>query len=197
MLYVERYGARIPEGSVIIDTTSHSNDWSRDLSPFYLLGGHLYQDYFAENVENAWQASKVYLEFVDENDNPTEKYFEWAKSIWKSKYAFRYPMGRGRKPLYSWWDGEKLTYVEARKRIYIPIYSRAVIETNGFKKLKELVETDPRDIYLIDFDGYNHIKMKKSMKEVINDPYKKMGHAFVLHSLLVKEPIQEPNLPLF
>jgi hypothetical protein len=101
-------------------------------------------------------------------------------------------MGKGRIPLYSYWDGEKLSYIEARKKIYIPLYSRAVIKTKGFEILKTMVETEHRDIYLIDFDGYNHIRIKKTMEQVINDPYKKMGHAFVLYSLLVNEVITKP-----
>jgi hypothetical protein len=35
-------------------------------------------------------------------------------------------MGRGAKPEYSLWDGERLDYIEARKRIYAPLYARAV-----------------------------------------------------------------------
>jgi hypothetical protein len=187
MLYVEKYDAKIPSDAIVVNTTSRANDWMSGLSPFKLYGGHLYSDYFAENVENAWQASKVYSEFVDEDQNPTPEYFEWADKIWKSTYAFRYPMGKGRKPLYSYWDGAKLSYIEARKRIYIPIYSRAVIVTEAFQILKNMFEKEVRDIYLIDFDGYNHIRMKRTMEQVINDPYKKMGHAFVLYSLLIKE----------
>jgi len=191
MLYVEKYNARIPEGAIVVNTTSRSNEWS-DLSPFNLPGGYLYADYNAINVENAWQASKVYSEFVDENGDPKPEYFKWAKDIWTSKFAFRYPMGKGRIPLYSYWDGEKLSYIEARKKIYIPIYSRAVIKTNSFKILKELLAKESRDIYLIDFDGYNHVRIKKTMEQVINDPYKKMGHAFVLYDLLVKEDKIKP-----
>lgn len=186
MLYVEAYSKRdtIPENSIIINTTSRSTNWAKGLSPFVLYAGHLYENYYAENVENAWQASKVYSEFVDKEGNPNSEYFEWANKIWKSKYAFRYPMGRGRKPLYSYWKKKKLSYVEARIEIYIPIYSRAVVQSNAFKTLLEIYKTEKNDIYLIDFDGYNHVKMNKTLREVIDDPNKKMGHAFVLYGLL-------------
>jgi len=186
MLFVESYFKRneISDDAIIIDTTSRSSNWTKGLSPFILYGGYLYKNYYAENVENAWQASKVYLEFVDEKGEPKPEYFEWANKIWKSKYAFRYPMGKGKKPLYSYWDGKKLSYIEARKQIYIPIYSRSVVQSNAFKILKDLYNNEKKDIYLIDFDGYNHIKMQKSLYEVINDSNKKMGHAFVIYSLL-------------
>jgi len=189
MLYVEAYAKRnsIPENAIIINTVSRSTNWTKGLSPFILPGGHLYGDYYSVNMENAWQASKVYEEFADENQNPKPEYFEWADKIWKSTYAFRYPMGRGRKPLYSWWNGEKLTYVEARIKIYIPIYARAVIQSEAYKKLLEIYNNEKKDIYLIDFDGYNHVKMGKSLEEVITNPNKKMGHAFVLYGLLKQQ----------
>ena len=187
MLYVEKYNCKtIPPDAIVINTTSRSDNWSRGLSPFFLDGGALYGGYRAENVENAWQASKVYPEFVDRNGDPTPEYFKWADQIWKNKYAIRYPMGRGRIPEYSWWDGKKLSYIEARKKIYIPIYSRSVLKSDAFLQLSELYKKEERDIYLIDFDGYNHIKREKTLEEVINDPREKMGHAFVIYGLLNK-----------
>jgi hypothetical protein len=186
MLYVESYFKSIPSNAIVIDTTSRSTNWTKGLSPFILKGGHLYKEYYSKNVENAWQASKVYSEFLDKNGNPSEEYFKWALNIWNSDYAYRYPMGKGRIPEYSYWDGEKLSYVEARKKIYIPIYSRAVKESDAFKKLIYLYKNEEKDIYLIDFDGYNHVKINKTLDEVINDPNKKMGHAFVIYAILTE-----------
>lgn len=187
MLYVEKYWKKdkLPDTSIVIDTTSRSDNWSRALSPFLIEGGHLYGNYYAKNVENAWQGSKVY-ECHDNNGVPLNDYFLWAQKIWNDSYAHRYPMGKGVKPLYSWWDGQKLDYIEARKKIYIPIYARGVIKTDAFKRLLYMYRTTPKDIYLIDFDGYNHIEEGISLTEVLNDPSKSMGHAFVIYSLLEK-----------
>jgi hypothetical protein len=185
MLYVESYKNRfdISENVIAINTTSRSDNWTRGLSPFLIEGGKLYGDYYAYNVENAWQASKVYA-LYDDNGQPADRYFKWAERIWNTKRAIRYPMGKGIKPLYSYWDGEKYDYVTARKKIYIPIYARGVIKTNAYHKLSEMYEKEKKDIYLIDFDGYNHIKLGMSIKDVINCPDKKMGHAFVIYALL-------------
>lgn len=166
----------------LINTTSRSNDWSRGLSPFYLGPVYLYDFYTASNVENALQFCKVYPEHVDSDNNPTDEYWKWAKAGWADKYAHRYPMGKGAKPLYSLWKGQKLTYVQARKVIYAPIYRDAVINTNAFKRLRELYEQG--DIALWDFDGYDHHSLGMSYKDVINDPNLKMGHAFVLAMIL-------------
>jgi hypothetical protein len=187
MLFVESYKNKfnLPDTALIIDTTSKSTDWSKGLSPFVVEGGPLYDKYYAQNVENAWQFSKVYEEF-DNDGTPKPEYFVWAQNGWNDKYAHRYPMGKGKIPLYSWWDGEKLTYVEARKKIYIPIYARGVIKTKAFRKLLYIYRSTKKDIYLIDFDGYNHIQMEKTLTEIVNDPHMKMGHAFVIYSLLEK-----------
>lgn len=192
MLYVESYKNKLslPDTAIIIDTTSKSDDWSKELSPFVVRCGALYDDYFAKNVENGWQFSKVYKEY-DNNGEPSPAYFEWAQKGWKSSYAYRYPMGKGVVPLYSWWNGEKLDYIAARKKIYVPLYARGVMATKAFKKLLYIYRHTKKDIYLIDFDGYNHIKMGKSLTEVINDPKMKMGHAFVLYSLLEKSKIEK------
>ena len=187
MLYVESFKNKftLPDDVIIIDTTSRSNNWTKEFSPFTIYGGHLYGNYYAKNVENAWQASKVYKQY-DDNGKPKPEYFDWANKIWLSKYAYRYPMGKGVKPEYGWWDGKKLDYVESRKKIYVPIYSRGVVKTSAFQKLLDIYRTTSKDIYLIDFDGYNHIKMGKSLKDVLNDPTMKMGHGFVIFALIKK-----------
>lgn len=187
MLYVEQYAKQydLPEDAIIINTTSRSNNWTRGLSPFIIEGGELYDNYYAYNVENAWQASKVYS-IYDKEGQPTEQYFKWADKIWKTKRAIRYPMGKGYIPLYSYWDGNKYSYIEARKKIYIPIYSRGVIKTSAYKQLYDLHKSEKKDIYLIDFDGYNHIKLGMTITDVINCSDRKMGHGFVLYALLTK-----------
>ena len=140
---------------------------------------------YAKNVENGFQACKVYAPH-DDNGKPNKDYFLWAQRIWNDTYAQRYPMGKGVKPLYSWWDGQKLDYIEARKKIYVPIYGRGVAKTKAFGKLLYIYRTTNKDIYLVDFDGYNHIQMNKTLTDVLNDPNMRMGHAFVIYSLLQK-----------
>jgi hypothetical protein len=85
-------------------------------------------------------------------------------------------MGRNRKPLYSYWDGQKLDYIEARKKIYIPLYSRGVIKTDAFKQLLELYKTTDKDIYLVDFDGYNHKKLNMSLKGELTRAIAQIAH---------------------
>lgn len=173
----------VPEDALVINTTSRSLTWSRSLSPFFLGPVDLYGGYASINVENAWQFSKVFEYYTDEQGEPDERYFKWAKDGWDDTKAHRYPMGKGVKPLYSYWNGEKLTYVEARQRIYIPLYAVAVQKTSAFAKLKKMHE-EGQDLYLWDFDSYDHKACNMSFEQVITDPNKKMGHAFVIAMLL-------------
>ena len=185
MIHVVNPKYRIPEGSTIVNTTSRSTDWSRGLSPFVVGPVELYDGYVSQNMENAWQFSKVYghTNHVDDDLNPTSYYFEWAKKGWADTWAHRYPMGRDVKPLYSWWAGEKLGYVEARKRIYIPLYSTAVRKTSAYEQLQK-VAADAEELYLVDFDAHNLTPGTFDYETLWNNPAIKVGHGYVLAMLL-------------
>jgi hypothetical protein len=185
VIYIWGPKDKAPDGIEVINTTSRSLNWSKGLSPFFLGPCELYNEYVSTNVENAWQFSKVYKGYIDSGGNPSKEYFNWAIEGWSNPQAIRYPMGKGKIPLYSWWNGEKLIYVEARKKIYVPLYSKSVIQTDSYKKLRELYK-ERKDLHIWDFDGYDYIKLGMSFKDVINDSTRKMGHAFVLANLLTK-----------
>jgi hypothetical protein len=184
MIYLASYRDKIPEGSIAINTTSRSNNWSRGLSPFFLRPLCAPNCY---NVENLYQFSKCYKQHIGEDSNPTEEWFKWRDKGFGTSRAVRYPMGKGALPEYSYWYGNKYSYVEARKHIYFPVYSQSVVMSEAYEKLYELYKTETEDIYLIDFDGYNHDKLGMTLKDVINDPDKKMGHAFCIKAVLMKD----------
>ncbi len=185
-LFVAKYDDEIPENALDINTTSRSLNWTKGLSPFYLGPIKLYENYVSKNIENAWQFSKVYNEFIDENNNIKNTYFEWAIKGWNDIRAYRYPMGKGRKPLFALWNNKRLGYIDARKKIYLPLYANALIKSKAFKQLLNVYNETDKDIYLRDFDGYNHIKKSMSFKDVINYEDKSMGHAFIIWLMLKK-----------
>lgn len=186
MIYVISHRAKQPTDGTVIDTTSHSENWSRGLSPFYLGPIELYGGFESLIFENAYQYSKCYqIHTVD--GEPTPAYFEWARKGWADSKPKRYPMGRGAKPLYSLWNGEKLDYISARKRIYCPLYSAAVEDTDAYRQLQEIYgecQQTRTKLYLRDYDGYDHRRLGMTLQDVLNNPNKKMGHAFVLLGLL-------------
>lgn len=193
MIKVASYSSFLPPETLWIDTTSRSKNWSRGLSPFFLGPISWYdqsrdQTFESKNVENLWQFSKLYPEHQNADGTPSEAYWDWAQKGWADSYAHRYPMGRGKIPNCAWWCGKALTYVEARKEIYIPYYSMAVKLSSAYQTLLEVVRqtnADGRDVYLRDFDGFDKTDM--TWDEVINDPKRKMGHAFVLAMLLEQD----------
>jgi len=184
--------AKIPPDGIAVDTTSRSQPWAAGLSPFHLPGGKLYGDYQARTMENAWQYAKVYARHILPNGEIAPEYFAWAQAGWDNPRAVRYPMGKGARPEFSLWDGERLGYIEARKKIYVPLYSRATVTTLSFAYLTKLLADAMRDgkiVYLRDWDGYDHVKLGMTLQDVGRCETKKMGHAFVLVSLLCDDPI--------
>jgi hypothetical protein len=180
-------GPKDPRQKGAILTVSISKTWSRGLSPFYLGPIPCYDNQVSKNMENAWQYSKVYSHHLDNDGNPSPNYFAWRDTGWSSDRADRYPAGKGAIPAYSYWNGEKLTYVQARFKIYAPCYVKSVVQSEAFKQLQDL-HKQQEDLWLWDFDGYNHrASGKTSYKQVFDDPNRKAGHAFLLAALLEKE----------
>jgi len=162
---------------VVIDTTSNSGEY-RDLSPFILSAPP------ASNFENLWQFSKVYKKYIMPIDGyPDASYYKWRDAGFANPRAVRYPMGKGAIPEYSLWDDEKLDYISARKKIYAPEYAKNVIKTESYLKLGNLY-ANGHDIILLDYDAYDHLALDMSLQDVINNPKRKMGHAFVLIMML-------------
>jgi hypothetical protein len=174
----------VPYDCPVFNTTTAAKGWSRNLSPMLLGPVTLPDGTICKNVENAWQFSKVYSKHVASDGFPNRGYFAWAKKGFDDSYAHRYPMGKGAIPEYSFWNGRKLGYIEARKQIYVPLYSQAVRESGWFHNLELEYESCNSKIALWDFDGYDYVKLGMTLEQVLNNPDRKMGHAFVLAMML-------------
>lgn len=176
---------RIRVSHAVFALSYRSKTFGRQFSPFFLGPVNLYDGHIANNVENAWQYSKVYDEHINPDGSISNLYFHWAWNGWKQNKAERYPMGKGRKPRFSYWAGKRLSYIDARKQIYCPLYAKCVVETQAYKRLENLFRFG--DIHLKDFDGYDHHKLGMTLEDVLNCEDKKMGHAFVIAMLLTDE----------
>lgn len=184
MIYAVSFKHKIPEDVISMDVTSRSQTWGKNFSPFNLGPVDLYDDYTACNIENAFQFSRVYAEYNGFDDTPSQNYWEWAIKGWQNSKPIKYPLGVWSKHLYHWWDHKKLTNLEAQNQIFVPMYKKAVEKTPSFQRLKALYAIEKKDIYLIDFEGYNHRYLEKSWDQVINDPNRPIGQAFMLCMLL-------------
>lgn len=174
-----------PKNAYIINTTSRSDSWSYGLSPFVLGPTKLWDGRISQNVENAWQYSKVYDGYMESN-KPSKEWYCWSDKGFQNLKAKRFPMGKGAKPLGAWFQDRLIGYIESRKKLYFPFYRNAVRKTKSWKILKGIYSGklfSSQILYLYDFDGYN--KGSKTLFEVLNDPNKIMGHAFVLAIMLI------------
>lgn len=182
-----------PPGALMVNTASQSAEsWSRAFSPFHLGPLNLYGGHVAKRMENAWQFAKVYPDHLATDGNPGQAYWEWAIDGWKMMRAVRYPRGKGARPAYCYWDGEKLGYIEARLKVYFTLYRDAVRRTAAFDTLFKLART--RSIVLWDYDGYDHEQMGLSLADVLHNETRPMGHAFVLKAMLLYGPDVTPDV---
>jgi len=176
-----KFDKNIPKNTRVIDTTSSSGEF-RGLSPFVLPAPP------AKNLENLWQFSKVYEEYwCDFPPAPSYNWYAWRDAGWADNTARRYPMGKGAIPICSWWNEKPLDYIEARKQIYAPEYAKNVVNTNSFYRLWGIYQDTNTNLILLDYDAYDHQALGMSLKDVINNPNKKCGHAFVLMMILTGE----------
>jgi len=170
-----KFAKDVPNDAIVIDTTSNSGQF-KELSPFILPAPP------ARNLENLWQFSKVYPSHLNPNGTINRAWELWREKGWQDTKAHRYPMGKGAVPLFSYWQDEHLDYIQARKKIYIPEYAKNVVETESFRLLANLDDT--QNIILLDYDAYDHEKLGMTLIDVVNESKRKMGHAFVLLMIL-------------
>jgi hypothetical protein len=132
-------------------------------------------------MENIWQFSKVYSKVpaciqrysrynqmiiwnhpteihINDNGALTLRYFMWRAKGMFNKYAVRYPVGYNKavrsscKFSYNTDPNNKLNYIQARKRIYLPLYNKLVQNHSLFKHLKMLL-TSGKNLLIVEVDG--------------------------------------------
>ena len=184
--YHERFDSSPGERVLEVSTVSRDSTLSPFLlGPCQLYPSRLHGFHVAKNMENAWQFSKVYRHQLSPAGEPSIEWWSWALAGWRDSTAHRYPMGKGAVPEYSYWDGQHLDYVQARKVIYAPLYAEAVRGTVEWVHLLQKFQYGGYDtIVLRDYDAYDHAAIGMSLTDVLNCPKRKMGHAFVLAMLL-------------
>ena len=184
MIYAISTKHKVPEGALSIDVTSRSKTWGRYFSPFNLGPVNLYDGYVAKNIENGYQFAKLYAEYVTVEGLPAPHYWEWAKEGWANPKPIKYPLGPWSHPLCHWWDGKKLSKLEAQNQIFLPLYKQAVLKTTAYEKLNWFYHNSTKDIFLIDFESYDHRFLEQSWDQVVNNSDRPVGQAFALCMLL-------------
>ena len=231
------------EDYIIIDVTSRvARDkafmaehptFAKDLSPFY-IGPLVSSDGMTANIfEIFWQCGKVYP-CHDNGGKPNADFFAWRNAMYAkttcSKDLMRHAchdLGYEHKDAryFAYFDPNKkdyvaLSYVEARKKVYVPEYAKLIVNTPSFAYLKSLV-SQGKKLALVDFDGYNYGSKKAmaksyeaylnkcaknkvaprkslrdftaidSMQKVLSCPFLSAGHGFAIKALLQEDIVVE------
>lgn len=215
---------------VVINLTSRNPDrnFSRQVSPFFVGPVTGPDGASSDSLEVFWQVGKVFPHH-DDNGQPSSTYFEYRNDMYSKKQGeipkpiMRHPyheFGYEADDMLYWalWNPEngeyeRLSYLEARKKVYVPMYARLVADSDAFKWMKSLLD-EGKKIALLDFDGFNYyceeamkiryrayvLKCKKEkrpilksekdftdikdMKSAVGFAHTPVGHAFVVKALL-------------
>ena len=210
--------------NIVVMLKSHSVWYP--LSPYFL------KDDDGCIMENCWQFSKIYpkvqqstQKYSRYNDTiiwqwPEEEhikddmiqpeYWIWRQAGFHNQYAVRYPVGYTHKPTVAYSLLEKggvpLNYIEARKAIYLPLYTSLAKKEERYKQLKKMLEKGV-NLLIIEVDGpheesldyyknkYNvnndfikHDTMlatKENLSIMLNDPKHAFGHGYCLAASLL------------
>jgi len=142
---------------------------------------------------------------------PNETYFKWREKGLKNEYPVRYPPGFGKMKDCLYFleeddpDGERLDYISARKRFYLPVYTKLVQKEPQFLELKERLKKR-ENLLILEVDGphqesLDYYKKKYSVKSnfiinntmicseenlriMLNDPKHPFGHGYCLAAAL-------------
>lgn len=155
-------------GAVIADVTSKATDGLVKLSPFYPHGGipvPFSQGYTATCVEAVWQGLKV---FEDEDVDVKMFQNDTMKGIKRTVRTHGRILGH-RKGV----NGDEiLSYVDAKRRIYIPTY-RWMLENKAMDIIERLREASiTRTIVLLDYNTCCDVDSEK----------KPLSHAYLVKS---------------
>ena len=141
-------------------------------------------------IENLWQATKVESKYLrmDSGLPPPKKWWERRNKVWADPKAHRHVIPKEDRVnpnrAYSYWNGKYYPYSKARIRIYIYYYSRAVVKTEAYKKLADMVRRG-HHIQILGPDGREFEDLEEELK---NDD-KPFGHELVLAALLKDEKV--------
>lgn len=215
-----------PDFKKIIVMTASSGKYS-SLSPYIIKNSR------GQIMENLWQFSKVYQEVprsiqrysrydstviwqhpaevhVNEHNELTDEYFAWRVKGFNNPYAVRYPVGYHHRHkclcAFKRLEDGFLDYVESRKQIYLPVYTKLVSREEHFHELKELINIG-QNLLLIEVDGPHQESMdwyqnqygvdesfiqndtmlanKTNLEIMLNDTKHPFGHGYCLAAALL------------
>lgn len=166
---VERLCKEYPGAKLVDVTSSSESEWSK-LSPFYPHGGIPVPNsdgYFATCVEAIWQGLKIFSSTdidISLFSNAT------MRNLKRTVRKFGLPLGHR----YGVGSNKILSYIDARKLIYIPSYNWML--SNKAKSLVDKLANiaSQRDVVLLDYDTNSDV----------NNPSKPLSHASLIKTYI-------------
>lgn len=151
--------------------------------------------------ENYWQSMKFYdieeasADHKKEEDHKKEadhkKRLVWWKNQKEGKR--RFPLSKGKLILYALHHetGEKLNYIESRKKVYVPEYYNLIKDEKVLNEYKKILNSG-KSICIFDIDGprdeNGNVTYKKVTKELLfeklHDEKFPFGHGYIVASIL-------------
>jgi hypothetical protein len=140
--------------------------------------------------ENFWQGIKCFTFELDEKTSTIlpiyfdrrEKNFSDTKPH-RRVYPKKVLIEKKAKVEFSYFNGKRYGWVEARKLIYCPMYAEMVTKTRYFKELKYRLEQG-ENLLIIGYDGFSFDPERDDAKAHLEDTSKSVGHEFVICCLL-------------
>jgi len=177
-----------------VDISSTSNEeWSHLLCPCFIGPIDIYplddKFYFTSlNLENAWKYLGVAKKFIDENKNPTNEYMQWAFNGWIKEQN----NNESTEPIYYLWKGQYIGNIEARFKIFAPLYVDAVLKY-AYKSFVVLKEIYNKYGSLIIYDGYNYYNINSEIdfENILYDSKQKFNYIHILAMMLTNNLIYE------
>jgi len=203
-------------------------------SKYGSLGPYCLRNSEGHIMENIWQFSKVYprvpaskqvysrydstviwkhppeTHTEPKTQEPLEAYWKWREKGFGCSYPVRYPVGRAHRKncLYSLKEkgGKRLSYVEARKEIYLPVYCDLVRKEPQFAGLQARLQKG-ENLLIIEVDGPHQESLEyyqetyrvsedfieddtmlatfDNLKIMLNDSKHPFGHGYCLAAALL------------
>lgn len=224
----------LPDYETVIVTVKRDSPWF-PLGPYYLKdeNGYIFENIWQfhkvyRHVNEALSGYSQWLRMmivwrhpaethVNEEGDILPEYFLWRKKGLTNMAPVRWPQWHvqrdkycyksQQKPLYCFYNGEKLGYIEARKKVYLPEYIRLVKQHPLYQKLKEM--SKHHNLLIVEWDGPHQESMEYYKKKynvtddfivdstmnataenidlMLNDEKHPFGHGYCLAAALLAE----------
>jgi hypothetical protein len=195
-------------GYMSINVCSGATGWTKGLSPM-ILGPVTHEEVdekgvllpVATCVENYWQSLKLFQCDLDSAGNILPSYFQRKRDILSNHKGVRHPLPKAASKvaknsnspnkslcLFSYVNGERLSYLEARKQIYCPLYAYMAEKSEAYAKLFSLHQ-EGYNLLILDYDGYP--VDSTTLDFAFKDESRPFGHGAVLYCMLTGQRIWE------